>query len=141
MQAARTNAIKAIHRFGPPTLIMLGSLWLLQSAFAHTVSHGVLIRNLSYDAGIVKRGSTLTDTVQLFNLSSVPVEVGAQPGCGCTAIEVPEKPLSPLHSGVVKAQVDTSGMKMGRQAIAFSLNVQSGKSAWQQTIVIKFRLR
>lgn len=141
MQAARTKAIKAIHRFGPPTLIMLGSLWLLQAAFAHTGSHGVLLRNLRYDAGAVKGGSTVTDNVRLINLSSTPVEVYAQPGCGCTVADVPDKPLAPLHSEIVKLEVDTEGMKRGTQKKGVFLQMQSGQKNWKEVATIKFSVR
>lgn len=140
MQAARIKVVKAVHHFGPPTLIMLGSLWLLQSAFAHTGSHGVIIRNLSYDAGTVKAGSTVIDTVQFINLSSSPVEVDAQPGCGCTVLDIPNQALAPLHVQVVKARVDTDGMKPGAQKRPIMVNMRSGDKFWQQTVWIKFRL-
>ncbi len=141
MQAARTNAVKALHRFGPPTLICLGSLWLLQAAFAHTGSHGVLIRNLSYDAGAVKSGATVTDAVRLINLSSAPVEVDAQPGCGCTVASVPDKPLAPLRSESVKLQVNTEGMKNGPQKREVLLQMWSGARMWQRVATIKFSVR
>jgi len=140
MQAARTNAVKALHRFGPPTLIMLGSLWLLQAALAHTGSHGVIIRNLNCDAGPVKAGSTVTDTFQFINLSSAAVEVNPQPGCGCTVLDVPNKALAPLHVQVVKARVDTDGMKPGAQKRPIMVNMRSGGKVWQQTMWIKFLL-
>jgi len=141
MQAARTNAVKALHRFGPPTLIMLGSLWVLQAVFAHTGGHGVIIRNLSYDAGIVKVGSTVTDRVQLINLSSVPLGVGAQPGCGCTVASVPDKPLAPLRSEAVKLQVNTEGMKNGPQKREVLLQIRSGARMWQRVATVKFSVR
>jgi hypothetical protein len=138
MPAARLQAVKAIHRFGPPTLMTLGVLWLLQSAFAHTGSHGVIIRNLHFDAGVVKAGATVTDSVRLINLSSVPVEVEAQPGCGCTVADVPDQPLAPLHSEVVKFTVDTEGMKNGPQKKGVFLQMQTGQKVWQEVVTIKF---
>lgn len=129
-----------LGRYGPPTLIMLGSLWVLQSVFAHTGSHGVIIQNLNYDAGSVKADSTVTDNVRLINLSSQPVEVVAQPGCGCTVAEVPEMPLSPLHTEVVKLEVDTDGMQ-GTQNKAVLINLKSGQQSWSQLATIKFRTK
>lgn len=98
MPVAKNSRWKALHRFGPPTLIILGVLWVVQGALAHMSSHGLIIRNLNCDAGTVKAGSTVTDTVRIINLSPLPVEVDAQPGCGCTVASVPDKPLAPLHS-------------------------------------------
>ncbi len=141
MPAARANALKALHRLGPPTLIILGVLWVLQSALAHTPGHGVIIRNLSYDAGTVKAGSMVTDTVRLINLSSVPVEVDAQPGCGCTVASVPEKPLAPLQSELVKLEVDTYGISKGQQAKAVIIRLHSNQKTWQQVGTIRFRLQ
>ncbi len=138
MQAARTNAVKALHRFGPPTLICLGSLWLLQAAFAHTGSHGVLIRNLSYDAGAVKAGAMVTDTVRLINLSSTPVEVDAQPGCGCTVVDVADMPLAPLHSEAVKLEIDTAGMRKEAQKKGVLLRLRSGHKVWEQVVIVNF---
>ena len=128
MPAHSTRRFAFWNRFGPPTLIVLGSLWLLQSVFAHTGSHGVIIRNLNYDAGVVKAGSIVTDTVRLINLSSQPVEVDAQPGCGCTVVDVPDKPLAPFHSEIVKLEVDTDGVQ-GKQQKGVILRMQAGKKA------------
>ena len=141
MQAARTNAVKALHRFGPPTLIMLGSLWLLQAAFAHTGSHGVIIRNLSYDAGAVKSGTLIHDTVYLTNLSVQPVSVDALPACGCTVADIPFRPLSPLHSEDVGFEIDTAGMAVGPQRKLVLVHLHSGSKDWQILASIKFQLQ
>jgi len=129
-----------LHRYGPPTLIILGSLWLLQSVFAHTGSHGVIIRNLNYDAGTVKAGSIVTDNVRLINLSSQTVEVYAQPGCGCTVADVPEKPLAPFRSEVVKLEVDTDGMDRKSQEKGVLLKMVSKENAWQQVATMNFSI-
>jgi len=141
MSANSTRRFAFLNRYGPPTLIMLESLWLLQSVFAHTGSHGVIIHNLNCDAGTVKVGSVVTDNVRLINLSSQPVEVDAQPGCGCTVVDVPEKPLAPLHSEVVKLKVDTDGMGKGQQAKGVLLAMQAGAKSWEQVASIKFQIR
>ncbi len=138
MSVAKNSHWKVLHRFGPPTLITLGVLWLLQGALAHTGSHGVIIRNLNYDAGTVKAGATVTNIVRIINLSSSPVEVDAQPGCGCTDVEVPDKPLAPLHSEVVKMAVDTDGMKPGNQRKGVVLQLSIGKTSWQQVADVAF---
>lgn len=130
-----------LNRYGPPTLIMLGSLWLLQSVFAHTGSHGVIIRNLNYDAGTVKAGSIVTDNVRLINLSSQPVEVDAQPGCGCTVVSVPEKPLAPLHSEVITLKLDTEGMKKGDQKKSAFLQMWSGHKNWDKLATVEFEVQ
>lgn len=140
MPAARATAVKALHRLGPPTLIILGSLWLLQSVFAHTKSHGVIIQNLNYDAGNVKAGSTVTDTVRLINMSSVTVMVDAQPGCGCTVANLPNKPLSSMSNESVRLEIDTEGMKKGLQSKAVLLTMQSGNQVWTRLAVIKFKV-
>ena len=141
MQPATTRRWDWLHRFGPPMLITLGVLWLMQGALAHTGNHGVIIRNLNYDAGTVKAGSTVTDTVQLIDLSSSPVEVDAQPGCGCTVAEVPEKPLAPLHSEIVKLEVDTDGMSKKMQQKEVLIQMQSGQKLWEQVAHIKFQVK
>ena len=141
MQPATTRRWDWLHRFGPPMLITLGVLWLMQGALAHTGNHGVIIRNLNYDAGTVKAGSTVTDTVQLIDLSSSPVEVDAQPGCGCTVAEVPEKPLAPLHSEVVKLEVDTDGMSKKMQQKVVLIQMQSRQKLWEQVADIKFQVK
>ena len=138
-----TNSVRRflfLHRFGPPTLIVLGSLWLLQSVFAHTGSHGVIIRNLNFDAGSVKSGSTVTDNVRLINLSSQPVEVDAQPGCGCTVADVPDKPLAPLHSEIVKLEVDTDGVK-GAATKKVLFDLHSNHQEWEQVAEVKFHVK
>ncbi len=141
MPAARATAVKALHRLGPPTLIILGVLWVLQSALAHTPGHGVIIRNLNYDAGTVKAGSTVTDTVRLTNLSSVPVEVDAQPSCGCTVATLPVDVLAPLHSEVINLSVDTDGMGKGVQQKGVFVKMHSGQQAWNQSATIRFVVR
>ena len=140
MPASSTRRLASLSRFGPPTLIVLGSLWLLQSVFANTGSHGVLIRNLSYDAGTVKAGSTVTDNVRLINLSSQPVEVDAQPGCGCTVADVPDKPLAPFHSETVPLAVNTAGMK-GVQQKTVMLRMWSEQQTWRQNAMLKFQVK
>ena len=140
MPANSARRFAFLNRYGPPTLIMLGSLWLLQSVFAHTSSHGVIIRNLSYDAGTVKAGSVVTDNVRLINLSSQPAEVDAQPGCGCTVASVPDSPLAPLQSEVVKLSVDTEGMKKGEQKKGVFLQLQSGRKNWEKVATINFNV-
>jgi len=137
MPANSARRFAFLNRYGPPTLIMLGSLWLLQSVFAHTGSHGVIIHNLNYNAGTVKVGSIVTDNVRLINLSSQPVEVDAQPGCGCTVASVPDKPLAPMHSEVVKLEVDTDGMQ-GAQQKGVILQMQAGQKSWEEVVTIKF---
>ena len=141
MSPVPTRRQVSLSRIGPPTLIVLGSLWLLQSVFAHTGSHGVVIRSLNYDAGTVKAGSTVTDNVRLINLSSQPVEVDAQPGCGCTVADVPDKPLAPLHSEVVKLEVDTDGMEKGPQQKVVLLQLQSAQKEWEPIANINFILK
>ena len=141
MLASRTNSAQVFHRFGPPMLITLGSLWLLQSAFAHAGSHGVILRNLHYDAGVVTPGSTVTDHVRIINLSSVPLEVEAQPGCGCTVADVPGQSLAPLHSEVVKFTVDTDGIGQGNQERDVVLQMRAGSQSWQQLVTIRFHRR
>jgi len=66
---------------------------------------------------MVKAGATVTDIVRIINLSSTPVEVDAQPGCGCTVASVPDKPLAPLDSELVKLEVDTDGIGKGQHMI------------------------
>ncbi len=140
MPVAKNSRWKALHRFGPPMLITLGVLWLLQGALAHTGNHGVIIRNLNYDAGTVKAGSTVTGTIRLINLSSAPVQVDARPGCGCTVADVPDKPVAPLHSEAIKLVVDTDGMGKGQQQKGVLLEMQAGAKSWQQVANIKFRV-
>jgi hypothetical protein len=139
-----TNSVRRfafLNRFGPPTLLMLGSLWVLQSVFAHAGSHGVIIRNLNYDAGTVKAGSMVMDEVQLINLSPSSVEVDAQPGCGCTMAEVPAKPLASLHREVIKIQVDTESSARGMDQKYVLLNIQQGSRTWNRIASIKFDLQ
>ncbi len=140
MSPVSTRRFAFLSRYGPPTLTVLGSLWVLQSVFAHTGSHGVIVRNLNYDAGVVKAGSTVTDTVRLINLSSQPVQVDAQPGCGCTVASVPEKPLAPFHSEVVNLTIDTDGTTKGRQERDVMLQMWSGQMVWEKTAIIKFQV-
>ncbi len=138
MPAARANTLKALYRLGPPTLIILGVLWLLQSALAHTASHGVIIQNLNYDAGTVKAGSIVTETVRLINLSSIPVEVDAQPSCGCTIATSPVDVLAPLHSEMIGLDIDTDGMRKGIHKKDALLQMHAGATTWQRTSIVKF---
>lgn len=138
MPVAKNSRWKALHRFGPPMLITLGVLWLLQGALARTGSHGVIIRNMNYDAGAVKAGSIVTDTVRLINLSSTPVEVDAQPGCGCTAVDVADMPLAPLHSEAVKLEIDTAGMRKEAQKKGVLLRLHSRQKVWEQVVTVNF---
>ena len=76
--------------------------------------------------------------MRLINLSSQPVEVDAQPGCGCTVADVPEAPLAPLHSEVVKLSVDTKGMKRGGEKKGVFLQLQSGRKNWEKVATLSF---
>lgn len=141
MPVAKNSRWKALHRFGPPTLMTLGVLWLVQGALARTHSHGVIIHNLSYDAGMVKAGSTVTDVVQITNLSPVPVEVAARPSCGCTVASIPEAQLSPLRVESLGFEVDTDGMGKGLQEKRILLTLRSGQQSWERVAVIRFQVR
>lgn len=141
MPAARATAVKALHRLGPPTLIILGVLWVLQSALAHTPGHGVIIHNLNYDAGTVKAGSTVTSVVHVINLSPVPVDVDAQPTCGCTLATLLNAPLPPLHSENVKIEIETDGMERGTQKKITSIHMHSGKETWEQVAQVTFQVQ
>ena len=140
MQSANISRWKALHRFGPPTLITLGVLWLLQGALAHTGNHGVIIRNLNYDAGTVKAGSTVMDTVRIINLSTGPIWVDAQPGCSCTVADTPIKPVAILHSGIIKVEINTEGMGKGLQEKGVLLKLQNNQKMWEQLATIRFQL-
>lgn len=141
MPVAKLNRLKMLHRIVPPMLITLGLLWLLQGALARTGNHGVIIRNLNYDAGTVKAGSTVTDTVRLINLSSQPVEVDAQPGCGCTVVYQPIASINPFHSQTVKAEVNVEGGGPATQEKAVLLQMRSQAKTWQQVALINFRIK
>lgn len=140
MPANSARRFALLNRFGPPTLIILGSLWLLQSVFAHTGSHGVIIRNLNYNAGTVKAGSMVADNLRLTNLSSQPVEVDAQPGCGCTVVDVPDYSVAPLHSEILKLEVDTDGMGKGVQQKIVFVQMHIGRKKWTELATISFRV-
>lgn len=141
MPVANNSRWKVLHRFGPPMLITLGVLWLLQGVLAHTGNHGVIIRNLDYDAGRVKGGAVVTDTVRLTNLSFAPVDVSVQPSCGCTVADVPEQPVPALHGSAIKLTVDTTGMTKGAQVKKVLLRMQGERHTWEQIATIRFSLR
>lgn len=141
MPVANNNRLKALHRFGPPMLMTLGVLWLLQGALARTSNHGVIIRNLSYNAGAIKPGTYIHDTVHLTNLSTRTVSVDALPACGCTVADIPFRPLAPFHSEDVSFEVDTTGMAMGQQKKLVLMHLSSGSKDWQAVAAIKFHLQ
>jgi hypothetical protein len=131
--------LKSLRSWLPLTLIILGSLWLLQVALAHTSSHGVIVRGLNYNAGTVKPGTMVRHAVQIVNLSPEPVEVDAQPSCGCTVIESPQVAIQPLHSGIVTANVDTTGEGKGFQRKGVLLQFHRASGYWKAVATMSFR--
>lgn len=140
-EQARQKIKRLLNGWGPVVLLTLGTLWLLQAALAKTAGHGVILRGLNYDAGAVRAGAVVTDEVQVVNLSSQPVEVDAQPGCGCTVVDVPSKPIAPLHSEVIRANVDTDSMNKGAQQKSVMLYLRSDNRTWQRLVAVNFRLK
>lgn len=141
MPIAAPRRWKALHRFGPPVLVTLGVLWLLQGALARTSSHGVIIRHLSYNAGAVKPGTYIHDTVHLINLSARTISVDALPACGCTVADIPFQPLAPFQSEDISFEVDTTGMAVGQQKKSVLMHLNSGSTDWQAVAVITFYLQ
>jgi hypothetical protein len=133
--------LKAVQGWLPMTLIVLGSLWLLQAALARTSGHGVIVQGLNYNAGTVKQGATVSHEIRIINLTSQPVEVDAQPSCGCTVLYTPQADIAPLHSDRVLAQIDTTGMATGIQRKGVFLRFHSGFAIWQKVAMINFSLR
>ena len=134
------KTLRAVRGWLPPTLIVLGSLWLFQSALARTGGHGVFIAGADYDAGTVKAGAIVRHDLRLVNLSAA-VEVDPQPGCGCTVVSAPDRALAPLHAETVGSQVDTEGMKPGHYRKAIMVYLCADGHTWQQPTWITFRLR
>jgi hypothetical protein len=132
--------LKAVQGWLPMTLIVLGSLWLLQATLARTSGHGVIVQGLNYNAGTVKQGATVSHEIRIINLTSQPVEVDAQPSCGCTVLYTPQADIAPLHSDRVMAQIDTDGVGTGSQHKGVFLRFHSGKVTWQQVASIRFSL-
>jgi hypothetical protein len=132
--------LKAVQGWLPMTLIVLGSLWLLQAALARTSGHGVIVQGLNYNAGTVKQGATVSHEIRIINLTSQPVEVDAQPSCGCTVLYTPQADIAPLHSDRVMAQIDTNGMGTGTLLKGILLRFRSGGATWKKTAVIRFKL-
>lgn len=135
------KAGKLAGAWGPGVLITLGTLWVLQGALALTPGHGVIVQGLNYDAGTVKIGTIISHNVRVTNLSAQPVAVDAQPTCGCTIVAASSYSLAPGHSAVIKAQVDTFGMKNTNQRKNVVISLTSGGRTWQQAALIGFRLK
>ena len=141
MTAAR-KSFNVLANIGPVLLITLGLLWIVQGALAHAKGHGVVVRDATFDAGVVKPGTVITHSVRVINFSAQPIQVDAQPSCGCTLVDNSSTTIGPLHSATIKAQIDTEGMPSEpQQKKVVVLQMQSGKQAWQQMETIKFRLQ
>jgi len=121
-------------------LITVGVLWMLQGALAYTGSHGVAIQGSDYDAGAVKSGSVISHYCRITNLSLSPVDVRAEPSCGCTLLNLPKEHLPPLSSEIVETRIETQGLKTGMHTKGVVMYLRSGSTDWQQATYIKFRL-
>jgi hypothetical protein len=126
--------------WGPVLLLTLGILWLIEGASAHMRDHNVIIQGNNYNAGMIETGKAVSHEFRLLNLSTLPVEVDTQPSCGCTVVDVPSQIISPLHSGVVKVNINTQGIHPGLQQRAVLVQMVSGQKIWQQKAIIRFRV-
>jgi hypothetical protein len=113
----------------------------LQLAWSQVGAHGVVVRNINYDAGTVKNGTLINHAVRLTNLSAQTVSVDAVPSCGCTVADLPFQPLAPFHSESVGLEVDTTGMASGAQTKFVAMHFHSGTKSWQMLSQIKFHLQ
>lgn len=132
---------KLAGEWAPGVLLTLGTLWVVQGALAYTPGHGIIVQGLNYNAGVVKSGTVVSHNLRVINLSALSVQVDAQPGCGCTVADTPTHFLAPLHSEVVKTQIDTTGMKYGLQRKGVFVSLLTGRQAWQQVATVQFRLQ
>ncbi len=135
------KAGKLAGEWGSGVLLTLGTLWVVQGALAFTPGHGVIVHGINYNAGAVKSGTVISHDVRVINLSAQSVKVDAQATCGCTIVVAPSRSLAPLHSGTVKAQIDTTGMHKGSQERYVILHFNSGTASWQKAVKVNLFLR
>lgn len=135
------KVVKLASQWGPVVLLTLRTLWVLQGALALTPGHGVIMQGLNYNAGTVRVGKVISHDMRVINLSAQPVQVEAEPTCGCTIVAAPNYSLAPLHSAVIKAAVDTFGMQSTNQRKSVAISLTSGGRTWQQAALINFRLK
>jgi hypothetical protein len=140
MKTRLKKILRAIQGWLPMTLIVLGSLWLLQATLARTSGHGVLIKGLDYNAGSVKTGTTISQTMSIVNLSTKSVEVDALPSCGCTVVNEPLATVAPFHATTFTARVNTAEMLRGPQRRTVAIWLRSGRRRWTAISTMRFRI-
>lgn len=132
------KAGKLAGEWGPGVLLTLGTLWVLQGAIAKTSSHGVIVHGINYNAGTVKSGTVISHDVRMVNLSTLPVTIEPQPGCGCTSVKMSSELLPPLHASLMTVKVDTHHAILGWQREGVMVTFTSGNKTWQTLSTVEF---
>jgi len=83
------------------------------------------------DFGKIQEGANIELTYRFKNTGSKPLVVAdVHPGCGCTLVEKPTKPVMPGQEGEIKGSFDTKG-RVGHSEKTITVNVNTIKQNYQ----------
>lgn len=96
--------------------------------------------SVKQDLGTVKEGQVVEVTYRFKNSGDKPLVIAnAQPSCGCTVAEKPEKPIMPGDEGLIRAKFDSKNrVGPNHKDINVTMNTRpQNTERLQFTVVVK----
>jgi len=120
-------------------LIWMGVLLLVQGSVSQwSGGTGVVVLGQRRDLGVLTAGQHVQVGVTVLNLSGVPLEIEALPGCGCTLLSEMRSGIGVLGWKRLSIAVDTSGMGAGSYGRLVRLRLRRGQRVWDEDVLLRF---
>jgi hypothetical protein len=124
----------------PVLLLLSGCLAGLYGYLTLQEPTGTLILGGAQNLGSVSAGCKVNLRATVFNLHPYPVEVDAEPTCGCTVLDIKPSRLPPFGAAYLQAQIDTAGFPSGHQSKVLLLHFFHEDASWTKAILVHFRI-
>lgn len=131
-----SKKFKKLHNIIPGLLIVFGIIVVLQAFSPLLLQHEILIKGGIYNAGKVKSGYVIHNSIQFTNLSPFVIKMGAQPGCGCTLLDLSSDTIKPFHREVLSYAVNTAAVHPGKIHKPIYLIFRTGSTEWERVAYI-----
>ena len=96
--------------------------------------------NPVFDAGWVVKGELIKAKFVVKNTGNYPLVIAeAKPSCSCTIASIPEKPIQPGETGIIRANVDTD--KTPLSIISKTVRIVANTEPGTTEVLIKARVR
>jgi hypothetical protein len=132
-----------LRRYAPWAFALVSVALLFQCLITGTTANGLLLCGDKYDAGALSRGQIVSHDFVFWNLSSRPILIASQPGCGCTATDedvlaIPAYRILRYHASM-RAQGEGSTSGVHERNITFYC--EAGKVDWQEIASFRYVLK